>query len=90
MTVVAMVAVYVLSYAPVVRYCIPPPVRGFEKPPVITVAIYRPVEWLIDYTPAKTPLLWWADLWGVWHPTYSFSVYREIERDLHEEVNPNP
>ena len=27
--------------------------------------LYRPVDWLIEETPLDTPLLIWADLWGV-------------------------
>jgi hypothetical protein len=32
-------------------------------PPAPTV--YRPVDWLIDYTPLDRPLYWWAEQWGV-------------------------
>jgi hypothetical protein len=27
--------------------------------------VYRPVDWLIDNTPVRKPLLWWADVCGV-------------------------
>jgi hypothetical protein len=27
--------------------------------------IYRPVDWLIDHTPLRTPLLIWAEMWGM-------------------------
>lgn len=59
--------VYVLSYAPVFRFKIDavtgdftmadPPREGWQE-------LYRPVEWLIDSTPMREPLLAWARLWG--------------------------
>jgi len=30
-----------------------------------SIAAYKPVEWLIDETPLREPLFWWADVWGV-------------------------
>ena len=66
--------VYVLSYAPVMRVCgrtLPagqlPPI-GVEVPPLADASLYpayHPVDWLIDNTPLRKPLFWWADLWGV-------------------------
>ncbi len=59
---------YVLSYAPVVR-CIK--ANQPEDPYRLFVAdgsdlpMYLPVDWLIDKTPLKKPLLWWAGFWGV-------------------------
>jgi hypothetical protein len=59
---------YVLSYAPVVRvikaaqpddldrlYA----ADGYELPP------YAPIDWMIDQTPLRNPLLRWAELCGV-------------------------
>lgn len=39
-------------------YVVPP--EGGSLHPV-----YEPVEWLIDHTPLRTPLLAWAGIWGV-------------------------
>ena len=29
------------------------------------LTVYRPVDWLIDRTPVRGPLFFWADRWGV-------------------------
>ena len=29
------------------------------------LTIYKPVDWLIDETPLREPLLWWAGVWSV-------------------------
>ena len=59
------VALYVLSYAPVVRWMV-------WRDPSLSLAIdsdtvpfYRPVDWVIDNTPIYRPLFWWASVWGV-------------------------
>lgn len=65
---------YVLSYAPVVRFCGPP--LEYQPPmvgPGNRATVYRlreyrsfaPVDWLIDNTPLKEPFFLWADLWGI-------------------------
>lgn len=69
---------YVVSYAPFVRVCagtyterrthrisvLDPsdvilPGDGSRYP------AYKPVDWLIDNTPIRGPMFWWADIWGV-------------------------
>lgn len=66
--------VYVLSYAPAIRYSYGPDFNLYIKngsamidPPMswIRTNVYVPVEWLIDKTPLRRPLLLWADLWNV-------------------------
>lgn len=58
---------YVTSYAPVVRWRSPAPsvVLGKKSSNASQPAFYRPVEWLIDNTPASGPLMLWARVWGV-------------------------
>ena len=67
---------YVLSYAPVVRlmggWKTYATVDGFGNPATVKAPIYgddlpvyKPLDWLIDETPLRDPLLWWADVWGV-------------------------
>jgi hypothetical protein len=65
---IVLLTAYVLSYAPAVRYVKarqqPDPFRlyaadGYDLP------LYAPVDWLIDRTPLYTPLLHWAEIWGV-------------------------
>jgi hypothetical protein len=74
----ALAALYVLSYAPVVRLSFGTdrvdPLKPFAAdagsilpPPPAgdELPAYVPVDWLIDHTPAQRPLLWWSELWGV-------------------------
>jgi hypothetical protein len=42
------------SFLPQVDYA-----DGRRYPP------FRPIDWLIDHTPLRHPLFWWAGLWGV-------------------------
>jgi hypothetical protein len=49
-------AAYVGSYAPIVR------VTGMSRGNSI---VYDPVDWILEREPFRTPLLGWADLWGV-------------------------
>ncbi len=86
------IPVYVLSYAPVVRFRVAIAERfwasdyrtgeDFLTYDVIAagqVWSYRPVDWLIDNTPLVTPLLWWADLWGV-QPEFEACYLERYER----------
>jgi len=67
---------YVLSYAPVVRWTRnPSPLVASDGS---RFPVYKPLDWLIDNTPARNLLFRWADLWGVgdifrfnhrWRPT---------------------
>jgi hypothetical protein len=95
----SLVVVYVLSYAAVVRIAFgahrvdplqpmkadtgsffPPRPIGDELP------FYVPVDWLIDYTPAERPLLWWSGLWGV-REDFEFSVLnRQHQRGLQAKL----
>src|SRR5690349_2278465 len=77
-SVVVMIAVtvmYVLSYAPVLRWHYP--VRTItEISRSIHIPIYSPVEWLLDTEFASSPLLWWSQLWGVREQTKRASALR--------------
>jgi hypothetical protein len=86
--IVALLMLYVLSYAPLVRCCagrakLAPPRCG---PPWITdfdtstLIIYHPVEWLIDNTPAHEPLDQWAELWGAYEVIYVNGINRMQRR----------
>ncbi len=65
---------YVLNYAPVVRMT---PVR-------IGTSVYAPVDWMIDNTPLREPLFWWADLWGVRDDFRAGMLSRAVDRQLEE------
>jgi hypothetical protein len=65
----AVVVVYPLSYAPVVRYQVElhrgeffEPTNGLDGN---WMPVYKPVDWLIDNTSLKKPLFAWARLWKV-------------------------
>jgi hypothetical protein len=51
-----LVAAYVLSYAPVVRFTGLSPGNS---------AVYDPVDWILEREPFRAPLLAWAGFWGV-------------------------
>ena len=53
-----LLASYALSYAP--AYTL-----ANEGQWNVPLHIFRPVEWAIDKTPLRHPLLAWAALWGV-------------------------
>ena len=54
---------YVLSYAPAVQW--KSGQTGSMAIDGADLPIYKPVDWLIDHTPIKRPLFWWAALFGV-------------------------
>ena len=59
-----------LSYAPVLKWYAWGPHMGPQNPGWIDgsrLPAYKPVDWLIDHTPAGRPLFLWADAWGVRH-----------------------
>jgi hypothetical protein len=66
LAVVLLVPVYVLSYAPALRLMHSRVVvdHPFMETVIPHVPGYAPVEWLIDNTPMREPLLRWGDLWG--------------------------
>jgi hypothetical protein len=58
LAILAYLGMYLLSYAPMIDA-----VRsGRLSPPRGMLDYYVPVQWLIDATPARAPLLRWADL----------------------------
>ena len=80
----ALVVVYPLSYAPVVKWTesdlmigpdIPAPADGGQLPG------YRPLDWLIDNTPLREPMFAWARVWGVETQFEWASFFREVEAD---------
>jgi len=77
MTMLAMV--YALSYAPALKWYdeSDPLYAPFDA----SLLLYQPVEWLIDDTPLRKPLLLWADLWNVRPQTEHASTLR-----LHPEL----
>jgi hypothetical protein len=69
--------VYLLSYAPVANLELarrekygwpdpPPNELQFQAGPLDSyeLPLYSPVDWLIDNTPLRSPLFWWAAVWG--------------------------
>lgn len=75
-TLVAILILYVLSYAPVVRMTATPQhlaVHYGTHCEITTTTTYHtrqwyyaPVRWLTKSTPLREPLLVWADVWGMW------------------------
>lgn len=87
---VLLLLVYPLSYAPVVRLGggnqdVTPTVFMSMHGPIIDYAdgsrypIYVPVDWLIDHTPLRQPLFWWAALFGVKEDFQSAYNWRTAE-----------
>jgi hypothetical protein len=72
--------VYVLSYAPVVRYLEDRPTKEyklFDYTDGDELPFYRPVDSLIDSTPLRSPLIAWARIWGVGN-TFQFAMEDRI------------
>ena len=84
---------YVLSYAPVVRFggheeewVVPSYFPGTPRRVIIPAdgsryPIYKPVDWLIDNTPLRSPLFRWAAICNVSYDFYRSA--RRRERDRH-------
>lgn len=73
-----MFVVYPLSYAPIDRF-----ITGgqlFELDSEYRMPVYRPVTLLIDYTPARVPLLRWSRLFGLEWRHRTESYIRQQER----------
>lgn len=61
---IVLTAAYVFSYAPVAKWTRNPnPFALVSDGSDLTV--YKPADWLIDYSPARRAIFRWADLWGV-------------------------
>jgi len=69
---------YVLSYAPAVRWCGPTSIVPDDGR---YHAFYVPVDWLARNTPLARPLTWWNEVWGV-----EDAISRERYRQLYEEL----
>jgi hypothetical protein len=88
----ALALLYVLSYAPLVRLGFGTPLLSLNPYMMLTgpsppwpspgrqIPAYAPVDWLIDYTPAQRPLLWWSGLWGVRDAFENSNFHREVIR----------
>ena len=91
---------YVLSYAPAIRiFCEPPPVDRMQSRPSLgpgqlrgvdahPLAMYRPVEYLVDCTPLREPLFAWASLWHVDLDMKASYCQRTGRTDFSPDVNP--
>jgi hypothetical protein len=85
--VAALVAGYVLSYAPIYRMRHgPSPTDVITGPRDVFHAMpaYCPVELLLDNTILDKPLCLWADVWGVGPGVRSGILYRRITPILHD------
>ena len=67
---------YVLSFAPAYRY-----MQNGDLPSGGVWRVYAPVNWLIDMTILREPLLDWADYWGVRFEFETTSDFRAILRE---------
>jgi hypothetical protein len=84
--------VYILIYAPVIRYRNgPDSLRGtggvmvcieFEDSFFETPSFYRPLEWLIDQTPCGKLHQRWANVWHVEDTCYRQSDHRRFAKCL--------
>lgn len=72
-------SIYLLSFAPMVKFN-PGPLDGFiQISPVHEWEIYRPANWLIDHTPLRVPLMYWARIWGTESEFEFWSAWRGID-----------
>ena len=84
--IVVLAVVYVLSYAPVVKWKGPYAIHNPHNGPIVFaypvdgthLPMYRPVDCLIDETPLREPLLIWAGVWGACEAFEDARVNREI------------
>jgi hypothetical protein len=78
--------VYVLSYAPVVRSLVEADLaredRGISlgiPESIINIPGYAPIEWLIDETPLRYPLLRWCGIFGIEEDARYASAFRPVD-----------
>ena len=104
LVIVALLLAYVLSYAPYIRYRYGPPIVNDSCAMVswdldhpyfshTTHPPYGMVEWLIDHSRLRKPLLPWSRLWNaenkVWRDSYSRTLSGMLPdtwEELREEV----
>ncbi len=73
---------YCLSYPAYVRHLIvTAPCSCIADLDGQTLPFYRPVDWLIDHTPIRRPMLAWAQFCGVGDDFTFESLEREYARD---------
>jgi hypothetical protein len=60
---------------------LPATVRAQEPRDWVPLACYAPVDWLIDGTPLRHPLIWWAGVWDVREWVESDSRTRKRKRE---------
>lgn len=80
---------YLLSMAPLVRLEYLP----WQQSVVHNVhdwQMYRPVNWFIDHSLLRHPLLLWARVWGVGGDFLIRSMLREVDRDYRRSNFPRP
>jgi len=83
--------VYPLSYAPIHRA-----VRGHDTVGVLDLpkplfwGAYQPVDFLIDRTWVRSPLLRWSDVWGVGEQFRMASWDREYSRQFSQSLEQAP
>lgn len=76
--IIALLLMYMPSYALYLRWFAGPSKTDH-------IPFYTPVEWLIDDSRAKQPLMWWAAVCGVREQTELSSIMRQL-RELLEKT----
>lgn len=84
--------VYLLSYPPVVKLL----QRGPDlHGDVMAIAdreyypAYKPVDWLLDHTPLRGPLFYWAGVCGVREEFEAGSRVRRMRRAIQKRIEPS-
>lgn len=77
---VAVVAILLLTY--IASYPVASDYNRGVPANIQDLPEYAPVEWLIDYTPAKAPIMWWAEVLGMEDRVEFRWECREHERDI--------
>jgi hypothetical protein len=69
---------HLVKYAPP---SLPATYRTREPRDWVPLACYAPVDWLIDSTPLRRPLLWWAGVWDAREWVEGDSATRKRKRE---------
>ena len=84
--IILLAVAYVLSYAPVVKFkqssTTGTPAASLGLPTDGSILpFYRPVDYLIDETPLRSPLFLWADLWSARYELEVAATLRSLSKD---------